>query len=268
MPSPPAPASHPHSPTPPSKPGLPLRRAPPPRAPARHPPSAQSFRSPCSPPQPPPLVPPLAPAAHADPDGGGGEDVTPEPPTADGDALLWALALVLFNVLLLCCCLACCHREAICARRRACVRRLLRDRRGAKVSDAAAGAGSFRLDRPAGAPRLSSLSCAAQGGWPAAHHAEQLRVCSPAKGATPTFGTNPIAMGFPKAGGPPLTFDMATSAIALFGVLTSKAKGEPLPEGVAYAKDGSGFTTDAADSVKRVSGGSRQSWLRSFANGS
>ena len=31
---------------------------------------------------------------------------------------------------------------------------------------------------------------------------------------------------------------MATSAIALFGVLTSKAKGEPLPEGVAYGKDG------------------------------
>jgi hypothetical protein len=43
---------------------------------------------------------------------------------------------------------------------------------------------------------------------------------------------------------------MATSAIALFGVLTSKAKGEPLPPGVAYAADGSGFTTDAAEALE------------------
>ena len=54
-----------------------------------------------------------------------------------------------------------------------------------------------------------------------------------------------MAFGFPAAagGGEPLTFDMATSAIALFGVLTAKAKSEPLPHGVAYAPDGS-FTTD------------------------
>jgi len=42
---------------------------------------------------------------------------------------------------------------------------------------------------------------------------------------------------------------MATSAIALFGVLTSKAKGEPLPEGVAYGRDG-GFTTDASEALE------------------
>ena len=74
---------------------------------------------------------------------------------------------------------------------------------------------------------------------------------APAKGAAATFGTNPIAFGFPKGETSPpvgetLTFDMATSAIALFGVLTSKAKGEPLPEGVAYGKDGE-YTTDAAE---------------------
>ena len=44
-------------------------------------------------------------------------------------------------------------------------------------------------------------------------------------------------------------FDMATSAIALFGVLSAKAKGEPLPEGVAYAPDGS-FTTDATTALE------------------
>lgn len=44
-------------------------------------------------------------------------------------------------------------------------------------------------------------------------------------------------------------FDMATSAIALFGVLSAKAKGEALPHGVAYGKDGQ-FTTDAAEALE------------------
>jgi LDH2 family malate/lactate/ureidoglycolate dehydrogenase len=39
---------------------------------------------------------------------------------------------------------------------------------------------------------------------------------------------------------------MATSAIALFGVLSAKAKGEVLPANVAYGKDGK-WTTDAAE---------------------
>jgi LDH2 family malate/lactate/ureidoglycolate dehydrogenase len=39
---------------------------------------------------------------------------------------------------------------------------------------------------------------------------------------------------------------MATSAIALFGVLSAKAKGEPLPPDVAYGKDGN-FTTNASE---------------------
>lgn len=38
---------------------------------------------------------------------------------------------------------------------------------------------------------------------------------------------------------------MATSAIALFGVLSAKAKGEPLPPNVAYDNQGN-FTTDAS----------------------
>uniref|UniRef100_A0A7S0JH47 Malate dehydrogenase n=1 Tax=Calcidiscus leptoporus TaxID=127549 RepID=A0A7S0JH47_9EUKA len=65
-------------------------------------------------------------------------------------------------------------------------------------------------------------------------------------GGKAVFGTNPIALGFPRASAPPLTFDMATSAIALFGVLTAKAKGELLPRGVAFGKDGE-FTTDASE---------------------
>ena len=41
---------------------------------------------------------------------------------------------------------------------------------------------------------------------------------------------------------------MATSAIALFGVLTAKSKGEPLPPNVAYGGDGN-WTTDAAEAL-------------------
>ena len=41
---------------------------------------------------------------------------------------------------------------------------------------------------------------------------------------------------------------MATSAIALFGVLAAKSKGEPLPEGVAFGSDGQP-TTDAAEAL-------------------
>lgn len=70
-----------------------------------------------------------------------------------------------------------------------------------------------------------------------------------AAGGKAVFGTNPVAFGIPSATGP-MTFDMATSAIALFGVLTAKAKGIPLPEGVAYAADGSGFTTDASEALE------------------
>ena len=39
---------------------------------------------------------------------------------------------------------------------------------------------------------------------------------------------------------------MATSAVALFGVLSAKAKGEPLPPNVAYGKNGD-LTTDASE---------------------
>jgi LDH2 family malate/lactate/ureidoglycolate dehydrogenase len=42
---------------------------------------------------------------------------------------------------------------------------------------------------------------------------------------------------------------MATSAIALFGVLSAKAKSEPLPPGVAYGRDGS-WTTDASEALE------------------
>mmetsp|Transcript_14461 Transcript_14461/g.31795 ORF Transcript_14461/g.31795 Transcript_14461/m.31795 type:complete len:359 (-) Transcript_14461:253-1329(-) len=69
-----------------------------------------------------------------------------------------------------------------------------------------------------------------------------------AAGGKPVFGTNPLAIGVPSQPHP-FVFDMATSAIALFGVLSAKAKGEMLPVGVAFGKDGK-ETTDANEALE------------------
>ncbi|MCD7037904.1 Ldh family oxidoreductase [Pseudomonas sp. MAFF 311096] len=48
----------------------------------------------------------------------------------------------------------------------------------------------------------------------------------------PLFGTNPIAFAAPRADGPPLVFDLATSAIAHGDVHIAARKGERLPPGM------------------------------------
>lgn len=58
----------------------------------------------------------------------------------------------------------------------------------------------------------------------------------------PFLGTNPLAIGIPSAG-QPLVFDMATAAIAWYGVILAEAEGDAIPEGVAYDAEGS-LTTD------------------------
>ena len=70
-----------------------------------------------------------------------------------------------------------------------------------------------------------------------------------APGGKPVFGTNPLSVSIPTVTGEsPFVFDMATSAIALFGVLSAKAKNEPLPPNVAFGKDGN-WTTDASEAL-------------------
>lgn len=58
----------------------------------------------------------------------------------------------------------------------------------------------------------------------------------------PLLGTNPIAFGIPGASdagaGGALVLDMATSAIARYGVLEAQTAGVELPEGVAIDEDG------------------------------
>ena len=53
----------------------------------------------------------------------------------------------------------------------------------------------------------------------------------------PLLGTNPIAFGIPGAGDA-LVLDMATSAVARYGVLEAQTAGVALPEGVAIDEDG------------------------------
>ena len=58
------------------------------------------------------------------------------------------------------------------------------------------------------------------------------------------LGTNPISYAFPTSKSP-VVFDCATAAMAYFGVVEAKLKGEPLPIGVAFDRNGNP-TTDAA----------------------
>jgi L-2-hydroxycarboxylate dehydrogenase (NAD+) len=63
----------------------------------------------------------------------------------------------------------------------------------------------------------------------------------------PIFGTNPLAIGVPSAG-EPVVLDMATASMAFFGLIEAKTAGRPIPEGIAYDKDGS-LTTDPAQAI-------------------
>ncbi|MFK3971764.1 Ldh family oxidoreductase [Pseudomonas sp. NPDC087358] len=54
----------------------------------------------------------------------------------------------------------------------------------------------------------------------------------------PLFGTNPIAFAAPRAGGEPIVFDMATSAIAHGDVQIAAREGRMLPPGVGVDRAG------------------------------
>ena len=56
------------------------------------------------------------------------------------------------------------------------------------------------------------------------------------------FGTNPLAIGIPTAA-EPIVLDMATAAIAWYGIHLAAAEGKTIPDGVAFDAQGA-FTTD------------------------
>lgn len=68
---------------------------------------------------------------------------------------------------------------------------------------------------------------------------------APAPGAAPFFGTNPMAFAVPRGEQAPLVADMATSQVALVTIKRAAARGEEIPLGWGYDKDGND-TTDAA----------------------
>lgn len=74
----------------------------------------------------------------------------------------------------------------------------------------------------------------------------------------PIFGTNPLAIGVPSEKDP-LVLDMATAAMAYFGVIEAKIAGKSLPKDIAYDKEGN-LTEDPA---KVLDGGA----LRTFDKG-
>ncbi len=59
------------------------------------------------------------------------------------------------------------------------------------------------------------------------------------------YGTNPLAVGVP-AEPEPIVLDMATAAMAYYGLIEAKTAGKSIPEGMAYDKDGNPTTDPAA----------------------
>lgn len=64
----------------------------------------------------------------------------------------------------------------------------------------------------------------------------------------PTVSTNPIAIAAPRAGGPPLTTDMATAAIAWGKLTQARRSGGEIPDNVALDAAGR-VTTESSEAV-------------------
>ncbi|MCC6609872.1 MAG: malate/lactate/ureidoglycolate dehydrogenase [Burkholderiales bacterium] len=63
-------------------------------------------------------------------------------------------------------------------------------------------------------------------------------IVAPFGGTDARFGTNPVCVGIPLAGQPPVVLDMATSAVAQGKVRLAYNKGEPLPPGLLLDDEG------------------------------
>lgn len=68
-------------------------------------------------------------------------------------------------------------------------------------------------------------------------------------GSKAIFGTNPLAVSFPRYKDDPLVIDMSLSAVARGNLLVAAKKGESIPEGWALTADGKP-TTDPLEGLK------------------
>ena len=69
-------------------------------------------------------------------------------------------------------------------------------------------------------------------------------MAAPHGGTREFLGTNPISIAVPRSGHEPVCLDMATTSIPYNRVVNARREGHPLPDGVAYDRDGN-ITTDA-----------------------
>lgn len=77
----------------------------------------------------------------------------------------------------------------------------------------------------------------------------------PFGGRRSALGTNPLAVAVPRADGPPIVLDMATSAVAMGRVLLARKRGEPIPDDWAVDADGEPTTDpDQARAVRPMAG--------------
>lgn len=109
-------------------------------------------------------------------------------------------------------------------------------------------------------------------GYYAAHIAKQNLIGFAFAGSPPTvaphgsseavYGTNPLTIGVP-ADPEPIVLDMATAAMAYYGLIEAKTAGKSIPENLAYDKDGHPTTDPAAamDGAIKSFGGYKGSGL-------
>lgn len=124
----------------------------------------------------------------------------------------------------------------------------------ALAREAGAGVVAVRNSNHFGAAGYYAQHAAEQGmvGW-AVTHAEADVI--PFGGRTPALGTNPLAIAVPRAGGPPVVLDMATSIVPMGRVILAAQEGRPIPADWAVDAEGDP-TTDArkARAVRPMAG--------------
>ncbi len=74
---------------------------------------------------------------------------------------------------------------------------------------------------------------------------------APAGSKTALFGTNPISFAWPRPGGTPIVYDMATASMALGDVQIALRDGRKVPEGTGLNAKGEP-STDPAEIIKGV----------------
>ena len=121
-----------------------------------------------------------------------------------------------------------------------------RELREAAKAQGIAAAGIFRSHH-AGVTGLA-VEALADAGLGALMFANAPASISPWGGRTPLYGTDPIAFACPVEGGLPIVIDLSLSKVARGKIMAANQKGEPIPEGWAFDRDGNP-TTDAKEAL-------------------